>query len=122
MTDANNCTAVGYSGTILRTNTGGIVTSTSGQTPGSSLFTLFQNHPNPFQSQTTISWQQAASSHVVLKVFDFMGREIRTLVDENRSPGEYQVTFNLNGYPPGVYFYQLQADGRVETKKMLIVR
>jgi hypothetical protein len=51
-----------------------------------------------------------------------MGREIRTLVDENRSPGEYQVTFNLNGYPPGVYFYQLQADGRVETKKMLIVR
>lgn len=92
------------------------------QKPDPSLFTLSQNHPNPFQSQTSIRWQQPASSRVMLKVFDFMGREIRTLLEENRSPGIHQVTFNSCGYPSGVYIYQLQANGRVETKKMLIAK
>ncbi len=90
---------------------------------------LFQNYPNPFSRMTVISWQmpvgsqQAASgSHVTLKIFDSMGKEIQTLVNEDMTPGRHQVTFEASGLPAGVYFYQLQSNGRVETKRMIICR
>jgi photosystem II stability/assembly factor-like uncharacterized protein len=88
-----------------------------------------QNQPNPFCESTVISWeipvgswQLAVGSHVTLKIYDFLGSEIRTLVDEDMLPGEHQVTFDASGLPAGVYFYQLQANGMVETKKMTICR
>jgi photosystem II stability/assembly factor-like uncharacterized protein len=88
---------------------------------------LFQNHPNPFNQSTVISWQVpvcsphlAVSSHEILKVYDFMGKEIRTLVDKDMVPGEYKVTFYAAGLPAGVYFYQLQVNGHIETKKMIL--
>jgi hypothetical protein len=59
---------------------------------------------------------------VVLKVYDFMGKETRTLVNEDMVPGEHQVTFNAYSLPAGVYFYQLQANGRVETNKMMVCK
>jgi len=55
----------------------------------------------------------------VIKVFDVIGKVVRTFVDENKAPGEQQVIFDASGLPAGVYFYQLQADGLVETKKMV---
>ncbi|MCX6251462.1 MAG: T9SS type A sorting domain-containing protein [Bacteroidetes bacterium] len=98
-----------------------------------SIFDL-QNQPNPFNQTTVISWQfpaclpdrqvsssqLAVSSQVVLKVYDFMGKEVRTLTDGEMEPGEHQVTFDGYGLPAGVYFYQLQVNGIVETKKMII--
>jgi len=81
---------------------------------------LEQNYPNPFTKTTTITWQQPEKAHVILKVYDFTGREIKTLVDENEAPGEHQVTFNAAGLPAGVYFYQIRAGYAVETKKMIL--
>lgn len=83
---------------------------------------FLQNYPNPFTGSTVISWQLPEDAHVVLKVYDFTGRELKTLVDSKMAKGEQKVTFTDAGLPPGVCFYQLQADGRVETKKMLIVK
>jgi photosystem II stability/assembly factor-like uncharacterized protein len=81
---------------------------------------LLQNKPNPFSQSTVISWQLAAGCHVILKIFDFMGMEIRTLVDTNLEDGEHQVTFDATGLPAGIYFYQLQVNGAVETRKMIL--
>jgi photosystem II stability/assembly factor-like uncharacterized protein len=113
------------SGAILKTiNGGGIVTSVSdilagNQFPGN---TLIQNYPNPFSESTTITWQLPKDAHVVLKVFDFTGREVKTLVDCEQEKGEQKAKFDAAGLSSGVYFYQLRADGNVETRKMIISR
>ncbi len=80
------------------------------------------NYPNPFENSTIISWQLRKGSHVVLKVFDFMGREIRTLVNENQAPGSHHATFNAEALQSGVYYYQLNINGKFETKKMIILK
>jgi len=81
---------------------------------------LFQNVPNPFGQNTMIRYQVSAFSRVVLKAFDFMGREVRTLVDSEMKPGTYFENFDAAGLPPGVYFYQLQIDDRIVTRKMVL--
>jgi trimeric autotransporter adhesin len=81
-----------------------------------------RNNPNPFNQTTIISWQLAVGSHGILKVFDYSGKAVRTLVDSEMVPGEHQVTFDAKGLPAGIYFYQIQADGLVETKKMMIIK
>ena len=81
---------------------------------------LHQNVPNPFEQFTMIRFQVSGFSRVVLKVFDFMGREVRTLVDTDKEQGEHQVTFDATRLPPGIYFYQLTANERVLTRKMVI--
>jgi photosystem II stability/assembly factor-like uncharacterized protein len=90
---------------------------------------MLQNQPNPFSESTVISWQipagswqLAVGSHATLKIFDFLGKEIRTLVDADLGPGEHKVVFDASGRPAGVYFYQLQVNGVIETKKMLICK
>jgi len=91
--------------------------------PGS--FSLAQNYPNPFNPKTTISYQISEAGRVILKIFDVLGREVATLVDQIQIPGIYQAEWNMQG-ASGVYFYRLEAvsSGRtfVETKKMAIVR
>ena len=84
-----------------------------------SIAVLFQNVPNPFGQNTMIRYQVSTFSRVVLKVFDFMGREVRTLVDSEMKPGTYFENFDAAGLPPGVYFYQLQVDERIVTRKMV---
>jgi hypothetical protein len=86
-------------------------------------------YPNPFSTSTVIRWQMpvdsrqsAVGSHVILKVYDFIGKEIRTIVDAKMAPGEHQVTFDASGLTAGVYFYQLQTDGIVLTKMMVVYR
>jgi hypothetical protein len=85
-----------------------------------------QSQPNPFSQSTVITWQQPVSSrqsligsHAVLKVFDFMGKEIRTLVDVDTAPGEHRVIFDASGLPAGVYFFLLQANGITGTGKLV---
>lgn len=85
-------------------------------------FALNQNYPNPFNPSTKISWQSPVGSHQTLKVYDVLGNEIATLVDEYRDAGSYEVNFNANGFSSGIYFYQLKAGKFLETKKMILMR
>jgi hypothetical protein len=85
-------------------------------------FNLYQNYPNPFNPSTKISWQSAVSSHQILKVYDVLGNEVATLVDEYKTAGSYDINFNVIGLSSGIYFYKLQVGGSVETKKMILLR
>jgi hypothetical protein len=83
---------------------------------------LEQNYPNPFNPSTKISWQSPVSSHQTIKVYDFLGNEIITLVDEFRPAGSYEISFNGIDLASGIYFYQLQADDFSETRKMILLK
>ena len=85
-------------------------------------FRLSQNHPNPFNPSTTISWQSPISGHQTLKVYDVLGNEVATLVNEFRNAGSYEVDFDASKLSSGVYFYELQAGDFVHTKKMLLMK
>ncbi len=85
-------------------------------------FQLEQNYPNPFNPSTTITYQLPTTSNVSLKVFDMLGREVATLVNERQNAGQYQVRFDATRLASGMYFYRLQAGGYIETKKMMLVK
>lgn len=91
-------------------------------------FELFQNYPNPFNPETIISWQLAIGSNVTLKVFDILGNEIATLVNEEKAPGLYTTLVNLQQstnnqqLSSGIYFYQLRTGEFTQTKKMLYLK
>ena len=86
-------------------------------------FMLFQNYPNPFNPTTNIKYQIAKNSNVSLKVYDILGKEVITLVNEKLQPGTYSTDWDATNYPSGVYFYQLIADGNViDTKKMILLK
>jgi endo-1,4-beta-xylanase len=85
-------------------------------------FRLSQNYPNPFNPSTVISYQLPAAGEVVLKVYDVLGREMATLVNEKRNAGSYNVTFNGAGLPSGVYFYRLQAGSGEFVRKMVLLK
>jgi photosystem II stability/assembly factor-like uncharacterized protein len=85
-------------------------------------FVLFQNYPNPFNPNTEISWQSPVGGWQTIKIFDILGREITTLVNEYRPVGKYEVNWNAANLPSGVYFYKLQTGNFVETKKMLLLK
>jgi|GEM_PF-1944873 len=83
---------------------------------------LMQNYPNPFNPNTTIIFTIPSSSNITLKVYDALGREVRTLVDEKLSKGSYNVVFNASDLTSGVYFYKLQVGNMVQTKKLMLVK
>jgi hypothetical protein len=83
---------------------------------------LFQNYPNPFNPNTNIKYQIPSTNHVTLKVFDLLGREVATLVNDVKEPGTYTVRWDASGVASGVYFYRLKAGDFVETKRMLLMR
>ena len=85
-------------------------------------FELNQNFPNPFNPTTTISWQSAFAGHQTLKVYDVLGNEVATLVNEFRNAGSYEVDFNASKLSSGVYFYQMTAGNLIQTKKMILIR
>jgi len=91
-------------------------------------YTLFQNYPNPFNPKTVIGYQLSVTSHIMLKVYDIIGNEIATLVNEEKLAGTYEVNFNAAELTSGLYFYTLTAGqsgtGQVfsETKKMLLLK
>jgi len=90
------------------------------ETPSSYL--LGQNYPNPFNPSTNIRYQIANAGYVTLKVFDILGKEIAVLVNKNQKPGTYEVTFDGESYPSGIYFYRLEAGDFSETRKMILVK
>jgi len=85
-------------------------------------FSLEQNYPNPFNPSTTINFSIPASGFVTLKVFNVLGSEVATLVNEQKEPGSYQVSFNANNYSAGIYFYNLKAGNFIETRKMILLK
>ncbi|MBK7629199.1 MAG: T9SS type A sorting domain-containing protein, partial [Ignavibacteriales bacterium] len=86
------------------------------------VFYLSQNHPNPFNPSTTIKWQQPETNIVTLKIYDVLGRELTTLINEELTAGNHETVFNASRLSSGVYFYQLQAGDFVQTKKMVLLR
>jgi len=126
--DYNTGWVCGSNGTILKTNSGiipvGIITSniTAPQN-----FILSQNYPNPFNPITIIRYSipsdvRGQTSDVKLVVYNNLGKEIITLVNEKQNPGSYAVDFNGEGLPSGVYFYKLEAGEFEETKRMILLK
>jgi hypothetical protein len=85
-------------------------------------YALSQNFPNPFNPSTSIQFQIPNSGHVTLKVYNMLGCEIASLINEVRSAGVYNFTWNASNLPSGVYFYRLQAGNYVEVKKAVLMK
>jgi len=85
-------------------------------------FSLHQNYPNPFNPSTRIAFSVQVSGFTSLKVFDVLGREVATPVDENLNAGSYDATFDAKGLASGVYFYRLQAGSFRDTKKLIVLK
>ncbi len=82
---------------------------------------LYPNYPNPFTHATTISFQIDTPDFVELSVYNVLGQKSRTLVKQRYQPGRYATSFRANGLPSGVYFYKLKANGKVQTRKMILL-
>ncbi len=85
-------------------------------------FFLEQNYPNPFNPSTKISWKSPVSSWQTLKVYDALGNEVSTLLNEYRNAGNYDIEFNVSHLASGIYYYQLRAGDYVATKKMVLIK
>ncbi len=85
-------------------------------------FSLSQNYPNPFNPTTIINFQIPKFSLVTLKIYDILGREIRTLVNENRPAGNYKINFNAENLSSGIYLYRIIVDDFIQTKKMILLK
>ena len=85
-------------------------------------YSLQQNYPNPFNPSTAISYQLSANTFVSLKVFDMLGREVATLVNEVQKAGTYSTTWNASGFGSGIYFCKMQAGSFSETKKLVLMK
>ena len=85
-------------------------------------YELSQNFPNPFNPRTKISWQSPVSSHQTLKIYDILGNEVATLVDEFIEAGKYEIEFDASNLSTGIYFYKFQSGSFVESKKMILIK
>jgi photosystem II stability/assembly factor-like uncharacterized protein len=121
--DVSNGWAVGNNGTILHTTNGGVSFVEEEQIDEiPTEFLISNNFPNPFNPSTKIKYSVPQLSNVVIKVFDLLSNEIETLVNEEKPAGTYELTWNAESLPSGVYFYQLRAGSFMDTKKMLLLK
>ena len=121
--DENNGWAAGHNGIILHTTNGGVSfveEKQTGEVPTEYL--LSQNYPNPFNPGTKIKYSVPQTSQVQIKVYDVLGNEIETLVNEEKPAGSYELNWDAEPLPSGVYFYQLRAGSFVQTKKMSLLK
>jgi hypothetical protein len=86
------------------------------------MFSLRQNYPNPFNPATKISFSVPHSDIVQIKVYDLLGREIKTLLNEFKLPGTYEIEFNASGLASGIYFYRIISGSYSAVKKMILLR
>ena len=86
------------------------------------IFTLYQNYPNPFNPVTNVKYSIPKESFVTIKVYDILGKEISSLVNERKSAGDYSVEFNAGKLPSGVYFYRMHAGSFVSAKKFVLLK
>jgi hypothetical protein len=85
-------------------------------------FSLQQNYPNPFNPETVIGYWLPVAGYVSLKVYDMLGREVATLVNEYKLAGNYSVQFNAGTFTSGVYFYRMESGSYTQTKKLIILK
>ena len=86
-------------------------------------YSLSQNYPNPFNQMTNIKYQITSKSFINLRIFDITGKEITTLINEEKQTGMYSVRFDSGNLSSGIYFYIMSIDGKtIDVKKMVIVR
>ena len=85
-------------------------------------YALAQNHPNPFNPTTVVPYSLAELTHVSLRIFDLVGREVMTLVNEEQPAGWHEVFFDASALPSGLYFYRLQTLQYTATRKMLVLK
>lgn len=85
-------------------------------------FELYQNHPNPFNPSTILSYQVPSLSHVSLKIYDILGKEVATLVEDNQEMGKYSVQFNAKNLASGMYIYQIKAGDFISSKKLMLMK
>jgi hypothetical protein len=112
--------AVG-SGFLVDSLVGRMVTKVIDQGMIPRAYALMQNFPNPFNPTTTIRYDLPRATNVSLKVYDLLGREIAMLAQGSSQPGSYQIQWNAN-VASGIYFYRLQTEEFVQTKKMILLR
>jgi photosystem II stability/assembly factor-like uncharacterized protein len=112
----------GDSGVVLKTTNGGLsfVNPISYNVPDK--FSLHQNYPNPFNPVTKIKFDIAKREVVKLKIFDLLGREISTIVNEQLKPGTYEFEWDGSNYSSGIYFYEIISDKFTETRKMVLIK
>ena len=99
--------------TVGINNQGSVITNT---------FAMYQNYPNPFNPVTTIKYDIPKKAFVKLTVYDILGKEIETLVDENKLAGNYSTNWNASNYPSGIYFYIIRSDEYSKTMKMILIK
>ncbi len=92
------------------------------QTEAPTKYSLSQNYPNPFNPSTTIRYQVPIEGSVKFKIYDIAGKEVETLVNEQKSPGTYEVNWNASQYSSGVYFYKIETESFTDTKRMILIK
>ncbi len=96
------------------------ITPVSSEIPN--VFKLYNNYPNPFNPSTKIKFDIPSNQSVKLRVYDLLGREVTTLVNESLKPGKYEISFDAAKYSSGVYFYKLEANDFTDIKKMILIK
>lgn len=110
-------------GAIIAGDTSGVLTSTVAQSDEvPERFLLQQNYPNPFNPSTTIRYELPRRVRVMLRIYNLLGEEVATVVDEEKEAGRYDAVWDAAGFASGVYLYRLQAAKFVQTKKMIILK
>ncbi len=99
-----------------------VIVTVEEETTLPTVYALEQNYPNPFNPSTKIQYSVPQFSNVLIKVFDILGSEIETLVNEEKPVGSYEIKFNATNLPSGIYFYQLRAGDYVDIKKMILLK
>lgn len=107
---------------IIRSAEDQVSISSAGRSSIVRQFSLGQNYPNPFNPVTTIRYAIPSQSRVVIRVYNILGEEIRTLVDWTVPAGEWSVSFNGGNLPSGIYWYRMSASGVVQVKKMILLK
>jgi len=112
-----------YSGVIDRPTRGTAPKMTEpGRGSAPAMFSLSQNKPNPFNPSTTIEYTLAADTRAVVSVYNILGKQVRTLVNEDQKAGTYRVVFNADGLPSGLYFYKLETPQYSNMKRMVLAK
>jgi hypothetical protein len=122
--NANNCCPVGWAvgngGVIVRLQLLTGIIGNNNEIPKN--FTLLQNYPNPFNPSTKITYQIPVTGNVKLVIYDLLGREVKTLINEVKQPGTYLVDFDGTNFASGIYFYKLESGTFSESKKMILLK
>jgi hypothetical protein len=114
--------ALSVYGSVISANSKTQLTKQVGHEELPTSYSLSQNYPNPFNPSTTIRYQIPKPGLVTLKIYDILGREIATLVNENKNEGSYDFTFNASRFGSGVYIYQIRVNDYVSSKKMILLK